>query len=1258
MLLSKYSLLALASIFFILSFVFNKLYTNRTSVAREVRVAEKYLHRQQKDFNEFLKDTALVNRLFGNNESLKEFSDLASKRYSIFLYQVNADETDEMKFWNDKLITPSPGLLTAADGEYFSRLSNGWYYSIKKTLSRLVPHLRDEIVAGKVVSYAMIPVRSEFFIETDYLPKEFVYSKTADKRVLISEKVTEYPVKSVSGETLFYLDRKTSGAVPYNNRSTILLRLAAVLFLILFIHLLVESETKRKGHWRAIGLLVLILFVFRLLTYSFPSIFNLRQFELFSPLIYGSNFVQRSLGDLLVNSILFCWIILFAWSKLQQKEKIVAEFPKRLIWVTGIFSLYLLIFSTFLLASVIRSFVADSKISFDVTDFFGLNQYSVIGFVVLACLSLSYYYFSKLLFRFIFPLFGERKILIYFAIGLAGLLYLSIRLGHPDVLFYIPVLCWLLAYTWLVDQEKLIINRSRINIAGILSWIFIFSVSIATIILAENSKVEWEKRKRIAEKLAVQTDPSSERLMSIAIQYLDNDFLRDNFSRFNNVEIGKKLRDSIITENYSGYLNKYDTRLYVYDANDKGLYNDDPTTYEALNTILNVQSKRTNTEGLYYYETSFDRFNYITRRDVTNTASPYEAVYKKLGSFFIVSNPKNFSREALFPELFRQFQKTDPENSPIYSNAVYVNRQLVSPPGNYPFAISLKDNEVPKEGFHHRSNGDFDELWYRTGNEKVVVIARNKETIIEAITLFSYIFCSFLLLVAFVQTASLIIRTRFNRKEIRKLLQLNIRSQVHSTIIFISIFSFFIIGIATISFFIKRYNRNNSDKLSRTMKIMVNEMEKKLSDQHTFDDMVKIYDSVSNFGLQNLVNDVSDIHGVDVNVYDLEGNLQVSSEANVYTKGVLSKKMDPSAFYHLNRLRQVQHAQEEKIGNFSYLSIYSPVREDGGKVYAYINIPYFTSKPELRQEISNFLVTIINLNAFIFLIAGLIALFITNRITSSFSIISDKMREVNLGKLNEQITWNRNDEIGELVNEYNKMVAKLGESATALAKSEREGAWREMARQVAHEIKNPLTPMKLSIQYLQKAINNNQPNVKELSSNVANTLVEQIDHLSKIAADFSQFANIGTTHVELFDLHDVIGSLKDLYHPNPNVSIEWKPVLEQVMVNADKTQMNRLFTNLLANAVEACQGNAVCKIVVNEIRTDDSIRISIKDNGEGIAPEMQERIFIPNFTTKSSGTGLGLAMCKGIVEQAKGKIWFETEQGRGTTFHVELPVVK
>jgi two-component system, NtrC family, nitrogen regulation sensor histidine kinase NtrY len=269
----------------------------------------------------------------------------------------------------------------------------------------------------------------------------------------------------------------------------------------------------------------------------------------------------------------------------------------------------------------------------------------------------------------------------------------------------------------------------------------------------------------------------------------------------------------------------------------------------------------------------------------------------------------------------------------------------------------------------------------------------------------------------------------------------------------------------------------------------------------------------------------------------------------------------------------------------------------------------------LRQEISNFLVAIINLNAFIFLIAGIVALFITNRITRSFTFISNRMKQVNLGKINEAIRWKRKDEIGELVEEYNKMVAKLDDSAIALAKSERECAWREMARQVAHEIKNPLTPMKLSLQYLQKAIDNNASNVMDLSKSVARTLVEQIDHLSQIAGQFSQFANIGNPRNETFDLNELMEGVTHLHGAEENLELNWQPYNGAVMINADKTHINRLFTNLIQNAIQAVPEYKTPQIDITQKLEKDKVLVVIKDNGSGIPEHMKSKIFTPNFTT-------------------------------------------
>ena len=198
--------------------------------------------------------------------------------------------------------------------------------------------------------------------------------------------------------------------------------------------------------------------------------------------------------------------------------------------------------------------------------------------------------------------------------------------------------------------------------------------------------------------------------------------------------------------------------------------------------------------------------------------------------------------------------------------------------------------------------------------------------------------------------------------------------------------------------------------------------------------------------------------------------------------------------------------------------------------------------------------------------------------------------------------------------------------------------------------------MKLSLQYLQRAIDSNNSNVYELTKSVARTLVEQIDHLSQIAGEFSQFANIGNPRNEIFDLNESLKLLTQLHSIEDNLELTWKPANGAVMIDADRTHINRLFTNLIQNALQAIPEGQRATIVLEEMLSEKSVLVTVQDNGTGIPADVRSRIFTPNFTTKTSGTGLGLAMCKGIVEESKGNIWFQTTLGLGTTFFVELPL--
>lgn len=315
--------------------------------------------------------------------------------------------------------------------------------------------------------------------------------------------------------------------------------------------------------------------------------------------------------------------------------------------------------------------------------------------------------------------------------------------------------------------------------------------------------------------------------------------------------------------------------------------------------------------------------------------------------------------------------------------------------------------------------------------------------------------------------------------------------------------------------------------------------------------------------------------------------------------------------------------------------------------------------PNWEQNRLEFTSAIINVYAFLLLMTGAVAIIIANSITQPIVQVRAKLSHLQLG-YNERIEWKSQDEIGELISEYNRMIEKLAESTEKLKQSERESAWREMAKQVAHEIKNPLTPMKLSIQYLMHTAKENPQEVLPMLQRVSQTIIEQIEGLTRIAAEFSNFAKMPKPENSKFVLNDAVSSVFNLFADNPEANAILKLQLPElpIIVFTDRDQIIRVLNNLIKNALQAIPNDRIGKVEVILCSYDTYAQIRVHDNGSGIPLDMYDKVFQPNFTTKSSGTGLGLAMCKNIIEMAGGSIDFESEVNKGTAFFIELPLVE
>ncbi len=1193
-----------------------------------------YISNAERNFANVIAEESLVYNLTNNLADEAQVNKITKQQQYFYFYRYTENQL-KLSFWNTQSILPDSTILLSTDSTGFTALANGYYFFKKKRIDNI-----------EVIS--LLPVKWNYAVTNDYLKNEFVNDLSMGNKFDIAFEKTATSIFSKNNKLLFSLKSLNNENDTTENQLTIWLRILSFLPLFLFIHFTAAHIFQRKGIFTSTIFIAGVLIVVRLLSYLFYVQLNFRQFELFDPAVYGSNIVLRSLGDLLINALLFLWVINFIKNNLKDNQPnlyVKSVFKK---WLLLALSVFIILIATYISGNIIRSMVADSQISFDVMNFFSLNSYSVVGFLVLCCITIGYYFFCIIVFFLVRNLFEGAILPFFLLLTICGLLLLSfMKLTNS---FELYGLLWLLLFFVLVKNDLANVTTFGFIVSRIVFWLFFFSVTIAAVIISENSTKEFRNRRHYAEVLAAKTNPISNVLLNTILTEFRPAVIANKFSLFKNPNTALLLRDSLINNNFNSYTDNFETNVLVYDSAENPLYNQDPVSYNSINSILNTQAKPTSVAGMYYYDTDFDKFNYIARRMIKDTTN------RLLGYVFIVVSPKNFLQESLYPELFSRGKNNSIESSSEYAFAIYDQGKLINSHNDYAFTTRYSEKYFSGKQFLLEQNKKYNELWYNAGSNKYVLIVKENNTIIESIALFSFLFCTFILLNALSSFISILLRARFKRSKIKKYVQLSIRQQIHGTIIFFSVLSFVIIGIGTILFFISRYQNNNKETLSRTIKIIGADISAEVSKQMIETAVFDNKNANASDSLEKIIAKLSKVHRQEINLYTTAGDLIASSLSLPYIKGIVSSKIDPLAYYHLHGGNEIQYYQSEKIGSLDFVSDYIPITNNGGEEIAYLNIPYFTSQTNLKAEISSFLVTIIILNAFVLLIAGIVALIITNRITRSFSLISNKMRDLNLAQRNEAIEWNKNDEIGALVKEYNKMATKLNESAATLAKTERENAWQEMAKQVAHEIKNPLTPMKLSMQFLQKAIDEDSPNIKELSKKVSETIVEQINHLSTIAGEFSRFAKIEEANPETFNIGDTLKSLMQLYEGDSKANFAWRIIPNDVLVYADKTHVNRIFTNLILNGIQAVPENKFPHISVYQSVHENKVEIKITDNGIGISDEIKTKIFTPNFTTKTSGTGLGLAMCKRMAEQAGGDIYFETSN-EGTSFFVELPIV-
>lgn len=1147
-------------------------------------------------------------------QQLKQYSEILPAYTNLFVFN-----KEDLLFWSDNSIPYDP----STSNKRIIQTPNGYFQ-------------QNSIQKGNYRFILLDLIKYKYPYQNDYLMSSFnpAYSVTPDCEINLNS--GQLKITDNNDRTLFYIN-KTGKSSLTNNQEFLLYTLSLLVFVLfnLALYLYLKTIGIRAGTSLFIVALTSIFLRIILFKAGVPHYFS--DFDLFSPLNYASSIWLSSLGDLLTNVVIFTFLSYLAYRTFRNE---LVELPGKIIKASFIIVSFAIITLFYYLSLyIIDTLVINSSFELNLSKLLDFSIYSITAYFIIGLVLLNFFYISYILVRITSQITGKFSFLVYF-ICFSLIVWLVFRSSGLYIPQWQELILFILYIGLLVAIVSKILPYPHVTTYTLL---IIILTLISTFCLYHNREAkEKEERKLMALRLSSEQDKIGEYLYSdIEKAILKDSTVYNLFMRGWYYPVEEENCINYLNSHYfTGYWSKYNSQITLCYPDKHLVVKPSDVIVECteyFNNIIDNITNKTSAQTLHYFKESFGVNNYIAKIPINNQAFKGDTA-----SIIIEFTQKYVPKGLGYPELLLDKSFISFYDLSLYSYAIYSNNELIKNVGEYSYSISEKPFLPFRGEYSFFDKNDYNHLYHSVNKNTSIVISKKKQSLLDQLAPFTYQLIFHIILI-FILTSIYSLR-HFKRR------YPDLKTQLQIMLVALVLFASLIIGATTLHNIRSLNDKKNKDMLSEKAHSVLIEIE------HKLDTFQKI-DSSNEPYLHELLTKFSLVFFSDINLYTTKGNLLATSRPEIFKEGLRSEFMSTEAYNEISVNRRTFFVTNEQIGTYKYLSAYIPFRNKDNQLIAYINLPYFARENELRTEISSFLVTFVNVYIMLTAIAVLAALVVGNYVTRPLQLIRDRFSHVMLDKKNEKITYNRHDEIGNLINEYNLMLEKLSESVDKLAQSERESAWKEMARQIAHEIKNPLTPMKLSIQHLYRSYHDKAPDWELKLEKTTTSLIQQIDSLASIASAFSDFAKFPQPSNENIELLQLIKDNVALFQPQTEFDITFRHNNQPQYVYADKKQLSRVMVNLLNNAIQSIPADKKGRIeILLETRGDQHV-ISISDNGIGIAEELKHKIFSPNFTTKSGGAGLGLAMVKNIINSAKGNIIF-TSDDNGTTFEIHLPAVK